>query len=372
MSDPMKKADRWIIHVDMDAFYASVEQRDPPELRGLPLIVGGDPDSRGVVAACSYEARRYGIHSAMSSKRAQALCPRVIFVKPRFEVYKSVSGVIMGIFGENTSLVEPMSMDEAYLDITHRKDEDPYTIAEAIKDEIKRRTALTASAGVSYNKFLAKGASDINKPDGIKMITPDQAFDFIGSLPIRKFPGIGRSTGRKMMDMGILKGEDLRRFSLDEMRRLFGKSGYFFHDVCRGIDRREVRTERRRKSVGRERTFGDDITDIRTAHTMLEEISRDVERRLLKSNFGGKTVTLKVRYSDFTTVTRSHTTTFPVYHSSSILSLAYELLKDLEPEEGIRLLGIQVSNLIRYGMDSGGKQLTLSAFGEVRESIKTD
>ena len=368
----MESASRWIIHVDMDAFYASVEQRDQPELRGLPVIVGGSPGSRGVVAACSYEARRYGVRSAMSSVKAHSLCPDAVFVKPRFDVYRSVSGVIMEIFGENTDLVEPMSLDEAYLDVTHRRGEDPVDIAEKIRKEIRRRTGLTASAGISYNKFLAKVSSDINKPDGVKVITPGMAHDFIGSLPIRKFHGIGEATEKRMLSMGILKGEDLRRYPLDEMKRLFGKSGLYFYDICRGVDRREVRTERRRKSVGRERTFGKDIVSMGVARSMLESIAGDVESRLKKGNLGGKTVTLKVRYSDFSTFTRSRSTTFPVYERSSIYSLGSRLLGVMGTGEGIRLLGLQVSNLVRYGMDSDSRQLTLSAFDEPHESVKTD
>jgi len=262
---------RKIIHIDMDAFYASVEQRDHPQLRGKPVIVGGDPGSRGVVATCSYEARRFGIHSAMSSARAYRLCPQAIFVRPRFDVYRAVSAQIREIFHQHTDLVEPLSLDEAYLDVTENKQQiaSATWVAREILQQIYKQTALTASAGVSYNKFLAKLASDIDKPAGLTVVTPEQAEAFIGQLPVRRFHGIGRVTEKKLLARGIASGADLRRCSLAELEHLFGSAGQYFYDIARGIDTRPVVPNRVRKSIGKETTLAEDCASVDQMLTIL-------------------------------------------------------------------------------------------------------
>ncbi|MDH3349896.1 MAG: DNA polymerase IV, partial [Desulfobulbaceae bacterium] len=259
--DPINQQ-RKIIHIDMDAFFASVEQRENPHLKGLPVIVGGNPHGRGVVSACSYEARTYGIHSAMSCAKARRLCPKAIFIRPHMERYKEVSQTIMAIFHETSSLVEPLSLDEAFLDVTINKKKNPSAtlLAQELRSQIFRKTGLTASAGVSCNKFLAKIASDINKPDGITVITPEEVLPFIGKLPVRKFYGVGKVTERKMHALGIKTGGDLRRFQRSELLHYFGKSGIFFHDIVRGIDNRPIIAERSRKSIGSETTLSKDVT----------------------------------------------------------------------------------------------------------------
>ena len=339
---------RKIIHIDMDAFFASVEQLDNPELRGKPLVVGGDPAGRGVVAACSYEARRYGIHSAMSCAKALRLCPRVLFVRPRKERYRELSRQIMTLFREYAELVEPLSVDEAFLDVTVNRHNNPSAtwIAQAIRRRIYHEIGLTASAGVSCNKFLAKVASDINKPDGLTVITPRQAATFIAGLPIRRFYGVGRVTERKMLALGIKNGADLRRMSKIELVRHFGKSGLFFYDIARGIDNRPVRVSRRRKSVGAETTLRRDISDYETMFSILEKLARRVAAGLAAKETGGHTVTLKVRYQDFSTVTRSRTVSQPFYTALQIMEPLPELLRATEAgKKKVRLLGITISSL---------------------------
>jgi DNA polymerase-4 len=337
-----------IIHIDMDAFYASVEQRDRPGLKGKPVIVGGDPQSRGVVAACSYEARKFGIHSAMASSTARRLCPGAVFIRPRFEVYKSVSSQIRDIFCEYTDLVEPLSLDEAFLDVTqNRKGMKSATlIAREIKKKIYERTGkLTASAGVSFNKFLAKVASDVNKPDGITVIPPEAADEFIEQLPIRKFFGVGRVTEEKMHGLGIKTGADLRKFDKTRLIQLFGKTGGYYYDIAHGLDERPVDPDRIRKSIGKETTLPEDIDDIEQMVEILENLSYKVENSLIRSEARGRTVTLKVKYFDFKSITRSITVEEPVESAVTIMKYVTPLLsKTAAGEKKVRLLGITISN----------------------------
>lgn len=339
---------RKIIHIDMDAFYASVEQRDCPELRGLPVIVGGPPKSRGVVAACSYEARAFGVHSAMPSVRAQQLCPQAVFLRPRMARYQEVSGQIMALFRRYTPLVEPLSVDEAFLDVTDNLLGEPSAtrIAQAIRAAIGEATGLTASAGVSYNKFLAKIASGHNKPNGITVIPPDQAKAFIAALPIGKFYGVGRVTEQKMLDRSIRTGADLLRFSRQEMVALFGKTGHFFYEMARGQDLRPVEPVRVRKSIGSETTFAEDILDYARLSAELYQIVGQVACVLAQKQTGGRTLSLKVRYSDFTTITRSCTTAQGFFSAADILASLPRLLAATEAgRRKIRLLGVTVANL---------------------------
>lgn len=338
---------RKIIHVDMDAFYASVEQRDNPAYRGKPLAVGGSRE-RGVVAAASYEAREYGVRSAMASALAYHKCPHIIFVKPRFEVYKAVSEQIRAIFFDYTDLVEPLSLDEAYLDVTSNKKNLPSAtlIAKEIRKRIFEETHLTASAGISINKFLAKTASDIKKPNGQYLIAPDQAMDFLADLPVKKFYGIGKVTAEKMHSLGILSGSDLRERSEAELIRLFGKSGRYYYQIVRAIDYRPVNPNRIRKSIGAENTFSQNLTDEAQMLEELSDIAGQVARRLQKAERQGKTLTLKVKFADFVQITRSRTTGHSVSSQKTIETMAHELLvqEKLEGKE-VRLLGITVSNL---------------------------
>jgi DNA polymerase-4 len=332
----------------MDAFYASVEQRDRPELKGKPVIVGGEPKSRGVVAACSYEARKFGIHSAMASATAYRLCPDAVFIRPRFDLYRAVSAQIREIFYEYTGLVEPLSLDEAFLDVTENFKAIPSAtlIAKEIKKQIYDRTGkLTASAGVSFNKYLAKVASDINKPDGITVITPEMADEFIDGLPIRKFFGIGKVTEEKMVSLGIKTGADLKRFKKEELVQIFGKSGRYFYDIAHGEDNRPVEPNRIRKSLGKETTFSEDIEDTERMIEILDELAVDLENSLMKRDAKGRTVTLKVKYSDFQTVTRSVTVDEPVDNASIIMQHVKPLLAKTEAgDRRVRLLGISISN----------------------------
>lgn len=339
---------RKIIHVDMDAFYAAVEQRDNPQLRGKPVIVGGNPGSRGVVATCSYEARRFGIHSAMSSVRAYRLCPQAIFVRPRFEAYRAVSLQIRELFNEYTDLVEPLSLDEAFLDVTDNKKGIKFAtrVAREILREISQRTELTASAGVSYNKFLAKVASDVNKPAGLTVVIPEQAEAFIAELPIRRFHGVGRVTEKRMLARGIASGSDLRQHSLEELQRLFGKSGQYFYDISRGIDNRVVVPNRVRKSIGKETTLDEDCSDKGEMMIILGKLAERVAALVQVYKTSGLTLTLKVRYGDFQSVTRSHTQANPVDDAETMLLLAETLLDKTEAGlRPVRLLGLTVSNL---------------------------
>jgi DNA polymerase IV len=339
---------RKIIHIDMDAFYASVEQRDRPELKGKPVIVGGDPNSRGVVAACSYEARKFGVHSAMASATAYRLCPQAVFIRSRFDVYRAVSAQIREIFYEYTDLVEPLSLDEAFLDVTENYLGMPSAtlIAREIKRKIYERTGkLTASAGVSFNKFLAKVASDMHKPNGITVVTPEMADDFIDKLPIRKFFGVGKVTEEKMLNFGIKTGADLKKFKKEHLIQLFGKSGNYFFDIAHGLDDRPVEPNRIRKSIGHETTFAEDIDDVDRMTEILEDLSADLENSLKKRDAKGRTVTLKVKYFDFQSITRSVTIDEPADSASVIMKHVGPLLSKTEAgAKKVRLLGIAVSN----------------------------
>ncbi|MFO8050421.1 MAG: DNA polymerase IV [Thermoplasmatota archaeon] len=353
---------RRIIHVDMDAFYASVEQRDDPDLRGRPIIVGGKPGERGVVAACSYEAREYGIHSAMASSKAYHLCPHAVFVRPRFDVYRSVSRSIMEIFEENASLVQPLSLDEAFLDVTDKAADwkSAEGLAARVKEQITKRTSLTASAGVSFNKFLAKVASDINKPDGIKVITPEEADAFMDDLPIRKFYGIGRVTERKMIDRGILKGSDLKRLSKPELVRMFGKNGAYYHDISHNLYDTPVTPYHQRRSIGTERTLAQDSDDREDMMEMLRALSVRLEGSMRKRNLRGRTLTLKLRYFDLSRITRSLTVSEPVQDSATMMKYIPALLDRTKAGRvKVRLLGIAVSNLIDVPGNDASRQFTL-------------
>lgn len=339
---------RKIIHIDMDAFFAAVEQRDNPKLRGKSVIVGGDPGSRGVVATCSYEARKFGIHSAMSSVRAYRLCPQAIFVRPRFEAYREVSLQIRELFHEYTDLVEPLSLDEAFLDVTDNKKQiaSATWIAKEILQQIRVRTGLTASGGVSYNKFLAKIASDVNKPAGLTVVTPEQAAAFIDALPIRRFHGVGKVTERRMQARGIATGADLRQRSLLELQRHFGKSGQYYYNIARGIDNRSVVPNRVRKSIGKETTLADDCGNIRQMITILSSLAERVAALVQAHSTSGLTLTLKVKYADFESVTRSYTGSEPIDSADVMLALAETLLNKTEvSSRPVRLLGLTVSHL---------------------------
>lgn len=341
-----------IIHVDMDAFYASIEQRDNPNLKGKPVIVGGDPKSRGVVATCSYEARKFGVHSAMPSSQAYRLCPDAVFLSSRFDHYRAVSQEIMGIFFGYTDLVEPLSLDEAYLDVTENKMSNPSAthLAEEIRGKIFQTTGLTASTGVSYNKFLAKLASDMNKPNGNMTITPAKASLFLQDLPIRKFFGIGQVTEKKMREMGICTGGDLKKYDKEELIYHFGKAGLYYHDVAHGIDKRQVNPCRERKSIGKETTLFQDLQDVHEMVKVLEGISVRLEDLLKRKLIKGRTITLKVKYADFSLVTRSITLSEPFNESSIISYQVNKLLQKTDAgEKKVRLLGISISHLIEKG-----------------------
>jgi DNA polymerase-4 len=337
---------RKIIHVDMDAFYASVEQRDNPELRGLPLAVGGG--HRGVVAAASYEARKFGIRSAMPAVTAKRKCPELIFVKPRFDVYRAVSQQIRSIFLDYTDLVEPLSLDEAYLDVT--KDRHGLGTARAIAEDIRRRireeTGLTASAGVSYCKFIAKLASDYRKPDGLTVITPERGPEFVASLPVARFHGVGPVTARRMEALGIITGADLRDWSLPALEAQFGSSGNWYHRICRGIDEREVKPDRPYKSVSAERTFDEDLRDAERLAAELDRIAGYAWDRVKRAEVAGRTVTLKVKFGDFTIATRSKSFGSCVTDQEAFAAAGQALLAALHPlPKGIRLLGLGLHNL---------------------------
>ena len=332
----------------MDAFYASVEQRDKPELKGKPVIVGGLPNSRGVVAACSYEARKFGIHSAMPSAHAFRLCPNSVFIRPRFEAYKEVSQKIHQIFKIYSDLVEPLSLDEAFLDVTHNKKGIQYatTIAQIIRKEIFEKTGLTASAGVSFNKFLAKIASDINKPNGITIVTPSDAEAFLERLAIGKFFGVGKVTKSRMNALGIYTGADLKKFSQKELLAHFGKAGVFFYDMVRGIDSRPVISYRRRKSIGKETTLVEDINDCQQMLNILKDLTYEVAERLTKYQLFARTLTLKVKYYDFEQVTRSITLNQVTSNAEYFMDHLPSLLNTTQAgKKKVRLLGVCASNL---------------------------
>jgi DNA polymerase-4 len=352
---------RKIIHIDMDAFYASVEQRDNPELRGKPVAVGGARE-RGVVAAASYEARRFGVRSAMPSVTAKRRCPELIFVKPRFDVYRSVSQQIRAIFAEYTPLIEPLSLDEAYLDVTeNRKATLSATgIAEAIRARIRAETGLTASAGVSYNKFLAKMASDERKPDGLFVITPRMGPAFVESLPIGRFHGIGPVTRDKMERLGIRVGGDLRAQTMPFLQQHFGTAGAYYYDLARGIDERPVCADRIRKSIGAETTFSVDLFTLDEARAALKPLIGKVWSCCEQSSIGGRTVTLKAKYADFQRVTRSRTALAPVASRGAGEAIVSALLEPLFPAgKGIRLLGVTLSSLAAETATGIERQLDL-------------
>jgi DNA polymerase IV len=338
---------RKIIHIDMDAFFASCEQRDFPELRGKPVAVGGASE-RGVVAAASYEARQFGVKSAMPGSRARRLCPNLIFVPHRFDVYRAVSAQIRAIFLDYTPLVQPLSLDEAYLDVTENSRGEPSAtrVAEEIRARIRAETGLTASAGVSYNKFLAKIASDINKPDGICVITPKQGPGFVAGLPVRKFYGVGPATAAKMERLGIVTGEDLRGKNRPFLDSAFGKAGGYYYWASRGIDHRLVNPNQERKSIGSETTFGEDLMTHEACMTSLLPLIESVARHCAKRSITGRTITLKLRYSDFKTVTRSRSVPHPLSAANEIENVISILLDGLIPLRlGVRLLGVTLSTL---------------------------
>jgi DNA polymerase IV len=358
---------RKIIHVDMDAFYASVEQRDFPEYRGKPVVVGGSPQGRGVVAAASYEARKYGIRSAMPASRAVKLCPHAVFLKPRFDVYREVSHRIREIFFEYTDLVEPLSLDEAYLDVTenHKQNPSATLIAKEIRKRIRESTGLTASAGVASNKFLAKIASDLDKPDGLSVITPDEAQEFIEKLKIGKFYGVGKATQEKMEKLGIKTGADLKQWDEVDLVKQFGKSGHHYFRIVRGIDNRRVKPDRIRKSIGKERTFSEDVSDLEWIGEFLDQLSEKISQSMQEMDAAGKTITLKVRYKNFETVTRSSTLNHYTSKAEDLSSTARKLLAETEAgTREVRLLGISVSSLNLAEAGTFGEQLELPFKGD--------
>lgn len=337
---------RKIIHIDMDAFYASVEQKDFPELIGKPLAVGGS-EIRGVISAASYEARKFGIRSAMSGVQAKKLCPELVFVRPRFERYIEISKIIRKIFYEYTDLVEPLSLDEAYLDVTQNKKGNPSAslLAQEIRKRIFEETGLTASAGISINKFVAKVASDYNKPNGQKTVNPDEVESFLEALDIRKFYGIGKVTAERMYQFGIYTGKDLKNRSLEFLEQHFGKSGTHYYYIVRGIHNSPVKPNRISKSVGAERTFNENLSSEVFMEERLESIAKELEKRLQKHKIAGKTVTLKIKYSDFSQQTRSKTLPYFISDKALLLETAKELLYQEKLKESVRLLGISLNNL---------------------------
>jgi DNA polymerase-4 len=331
----------------MDAFYASIEQRDHPEYRGKPIVVGGSPEGRGgVVATASYEARKYGIRSAMPSKKAVQLCPGVLFIRPRFAVYKEVSEKIREIFYRYTDLIEPLSLDEAFLDVTEDKQNigSAIEIATQIRQAIREELQLTASAGVSINKFVAKIASDIKKPDGLTFIGPSRIESFMEKLPVEKFFGVGKVTAEKMKSMGLHTGADLKKLPEAALVKHFGKAGKFFYKIVRGIDERAVRPDRETKSIGAEDTFPFDLTTFEEMYTELEKLASVVCDRLQRYNLKGRTITLKIKYHDFKIITRSQSLTEAVGDWEIIVDTVRRLLDATEPDKKVRLLGISLSN----------------------------
>ncbi len=353
---------RKIIHVDMDAFYASVEQMDNPELKGKPLAVGGG-GTRGVVSAASYEARKFGVRSAMSGVKARRLCPELLFVRPRFERYSEISKKIRTIFYDYTDLVEPLSLDEAYLDVTNNKKGNPSAslIAEEIRTRIFKEVGLTASAGISVNKFIAKVASDYNKPNGQKTVNPEEVLDFLESLDIRKFYGIGKVTAEKMYQKGIFTGTDLKSKTLEFLETNFGKSGKYYYYVVRGIHNSEVKPNRIRKSLAAERTFNENLSSEIFMLEKLDNIANEVSKRLKRSKVAGKTVTLKIKYSDFTLQTRSKTVPYFISDKDIIMETTKELLYQERLSNSVRLLGISLSNLNTEKVNKKIEQKVVSA-----------
>ena len=342
------QAVRKIIHIDMDAFFAAIEQRDFPEYRNKPLIVGGAPDSRGVVATCNYEARKYGIHSAMPSCHAYRLCPQAVFVKPRFEVYREASTTIRKIFADYAELIEPLSLDEAYLDVTEAAlhQGSAMLIARDIRAAIRQRTELIASAGVSYNKFLAKIASDMNKPDGLYVITPEQGAKFVEQLPVAKFHGIGKVTSSKMQSLGIQTGKDLKKLSLAQLQNHFGKSGLYYYNISRGIDNRPVNGHRISKSIGVEITFQQDIKTRQEVVQHLQNLLENALKKTTEKQLAAHTLTVKIKYHDFVQITRSRTLPHSVTSTSTTLAILENLLSNTDiGNRNVRLLGVTLSSL---------------------------
>lgn len=345
---PTEPTPRKIIHLDMDAFYASVEQRDFPQYRGKPLVVGGDPNGRGVVAAASYEVRKFGVRSAMSSYEARKRCPEVVFVRPRFEVYRAVSAEIRTIMQRLTPKVEPLSLDEAYLDVTgltvHRGS--ATLMANWLRAEILHQTGLTASAGVSFNKMLAKIASDINKPNGTAVITPADASAFISTLPIERFHGIGKATAKRLHAMDIHNGADLGAVPAALLIHEFGKRGQFYHDIANGRDERPVKAEREHKSVGSETTFRDNLHDDAALRIQIYEQNADAFHQLQSKLLLAHTITLKIKYADFTQITRSHTVSGTFTHAEDAHYWLDKLFLDIPRTLPIRLVGVTYSSLV--------------------------
>ena len=337
---------RKIIHIDMDAFYASVEQMDNPALKGKPIAVGGN-ENRGVVSAASYEARKFGVRSALSGVLAKKYCPELIFVRPRFDRYKEISKQIQSLFHEYTDLVEPLSLDEAYLDVTHNKKGNPSAtlLANEIRARILSEVGLTASAGISVNKFIAKVASDYNKPNGQKTVSGDEIVPFLENLPIQKFYGVGKVTTEKMFQLGIFTGLDLKNKTLEFLEQHFGKSGSYYYQVVRGIHNSPVQAKRTTKSVAAEHTFDVNLSSEIFMLEQLESISRQIEKRLQKHSISGKTITLKIKYSDFSLQTRSKTMPYYISDKNLIFEIVKELLYQERLKDSVRLLGIALSNL---------------------------
>lgn len=353
---------RKILHIDMDAFFASVEQRDNPALIGKPVIVGGRPESRGVVAACSYEARAFGVHSAMPSVRALKLCPSAIFLPPRFAAYREASRAIHQVFAEYAQAIEPLSLDEAYLDVSQTALElgSATEVARRIKQDIKEKINLTASAGVSYNKFLAKIASDLDKPDGLAVIKPEDAEELIENLEIRKFFGIGKVTEAKLQSLGIYHGRDLKKLTRIQLQTQFGRSGDYYYNIARGIDDRPVSSSRQRKSIGSETTFADNVVDKRIIWHTLTKLAEGVVESMHKRHFAARTITLKARYADFESITRSKTPLVPLTTFDDFVQWLPHLLKRTEVgTRPIRLIGVTAHNLVAAE--------TVTAASEVRE-----
>lgn len=366
---PTKLANRKIIHIDMDAFYASVEQRDNPALRGKPIAVGGK-GRRGVIAAASYEARAYGVRSAMPGFQAMERCPKLIFVPARFDAYIEVSKQIRAIFEQYTDLVEPLSLDEAFLDVTENKINEPLAtvVANEIRAKVYAQTGLTCSAGVSYCKFIAKVASDINKPNGIAVIHPQQAEDFLEKLPIQKFFGIGKVTAQKMLQLSIRTGKDLKKWEKIDLARQFGKAGLYYYSIVRGLDSRPVQPNRVRKSIGVERTLSENVATLTDIKPLLNGIVEKLYERLQKADNYGRTITLKLKTHDFQSLTRSFTQAQYIKSPKAIHTIAQRLLAENQADfDSIRLIGLTASNLQKELLDNKyGIQLELD-FEEDKE-----
>ena len=377
-----------ILHIDMDAFYAAIELRDQPHLRGLPVVVGGSPQGRGVISAASYEARKFGIHSAMSSAQALRLCQDLVFVNPRMDHYATVSKQIRDIFFQYTSLVEPIAFDEAFLDVSgcERLFGDPVSIAKKIKQQINDETGLVASAGVAPNKFLAKVASDWEKPDGLTVVDPQRVQEFLDPLPIDRIWGVGKVTAGKFNALGVRLISDLRRLTVDDMKNQFGINSQHFWNLCRGIDSRAVVPDRHAKSISHETTFGTDIVDVEVLKTWIIELSDQVARRLRRYDIVGKTVNVKIRFSDFKTISRASTLAQPSNCSTELANIAADVLMSAIASDGnkklnhgIRLLGMGVSNLrhpaaknqlLLFGQDDKEKQQRMDrASDEIKDKF---